>query len=553
MKNNRNAKKYFFYLFFPLLVVYSGKGYSQKGNYSILCVDRNYKQDLWAVVLNNDQSEKILDIVSITSDTFPVTIINRYLKKKYIITSANYTGVKGKRINLTLTKFENDKIAQHIFYKTWNSLKSGLRDWRENRGYQPTIAIDFKEFKKGNKDSLLLMVAVTKGLKSLENVKQAVVRFESDYRDLMDDIAELREKNRNIRFFACTSMNYYAILQDESLGFAQDILERSELTQATLDSIYKAGREIAALTSSPGMWYIVTEKSRERDQHTIISPTHYPSDGIQQYLDFNRQQNQPVVTTDHAVTTNIEGIKIHGLFAGVDNYSLYRNNNLSEASNLGSCVNDADSVYRYFERFGNLTKTKGNLIFLPDKKAEKGSILKWAEKMGAEAGPHDMLIIYFSGHGAPGNYCTYDSSLSYAELKQVLVKSNANINFVISDCCYAGSWDIGAKSKTVTKNGGPESFSAMLQQIAPGYVQLFSSKRDQTSLAGNPNSLFTEVLMEGLRGKADNIEKDGMITIEEINSYLVTEVARRSDHSQEPEMKGNNDEIKKLPICFLKY
>lgn len=547
-----------------------GTTIAQNKNYSVLSVDRNNKQGLYAVVLNNELGDRIIDIVNIAADTYPGDVLRDYRSKGYMLTSANYTGDEGKRVSMTLTKYENPAIEQHLFYKTWESLYDDLQEWTKSGEYQRTIAIDFNEFKNGDKDSLKMLVAVTKGLSTLRNVKTTSIQFEANMEELEDDetFKDLwKNKKRNIRFLACTNNNCYAILQNESTGFSQEILYRKNLTREILDEIYSENREIAGITSSASMWYILTEKRRARNQTTILSEN-YPENEIQKYLALNKLDRLNPVFAENTSNVAIDKVKIHGLFVGIDNYTY--------ASRLPSCINDADSVYKYFKKFANLTNTAGTFKMLPDEVATSETILSWVSKIGLDAsvGEHDMLILYFSGHGSPGYFCAYDKQVKWLDIKLALGQSKAKIKFVISDCCFAGTWDKASKAKEIT-NGNPEDFKRTLFSSTPGYVQLYACKENQVSLAGFPNSLFTEVFIDGLNGKADLIEKDGVITIEELYGYLKSKVPGRSEpdyetscndakrenspyyisiycnNRQEPDLKGTNEDIIKLPISFL--
>ncbi len=74
-------------------------------------------------------------------------------------------------------------------------------------------------------------------------------------------------------------------------------------------------------------------------------------------------------------------------------------------------------------------------------------------------------------------------------------------------------------------------------------------RREDTKFGGG-HGVFTHYLLEGLKGKADGlIEKDGIITLNEIFQYTSQRVARETGNKQHPVLSGDFDED--FPLAWV--
>jgi hypothetical protein len=142
-----------------------------------------------------------------------------------------------------------------------------------------------------------------------------------------------------------------------------------------------------------------------------------------------------------------------------------------------------------------------HITTLTDNNATVKNVVNALNSMKNNARAGDYMIFYDSSHGGNdgnGKYvmCVYDGDLQWSQVLAAFNGSPAN-KIVILDTCESG----------------------MAINSAPGYPVVFaSSSATQSSLDGKTNSLYTQYLLEGLKGKADS-NKDGYVSLVEATSY----------------------------------
>jgi hypothetical protein len=150
----------------------------------------------------------------------------------------------------------------------------------------------------------------------------------------------------------------------------------------------------------------------------------------------------------------------------------------------------------------------------------------------------DLALFYYSGHGIPHEdrqslfFGTIDTDTTFLHatafdvegvLRHMLNHTKASQKVVLLDCCFSGSFTARHR------------FSAGVRQEARrlkrerGTFMLQSSSHLKASKAQGPDrpSVFTEVLLTGLRGAAQATADDGWITASDLSRYAMTEMSRR--------------------------
>lgn len=156
----------------------------------------------------------------------------------------------------------------------------------------------------------------------------------------------------------------------------------------------------------------------------------------------------------------------------------------------------------------------------------------------------DLLLLYFSGHGVldehgrlylalrdterdllsatalPASFITDEMDRSYSR-RQVL----------ILDCCHSGAFERGTKGSLGASVGTANAFEGS------GYGRAVLTATDSTQYAWEgehilashtENSVFTHFLVEGLEtGRAD-VDLDGLVTIDDLFSYVYQEVVKQN-------------------------
>jgi hypothetical protein len=154
----------------------------------------------------------------------------------------------------------------------------------------------------------------------------------------------------------------------------------------------------------------------------------------------------------------------------------------------------------------------------------------------------DLLLMYFSGHGlrneagqlflAARNIkrnLLRSTGVAANFIKEIMDSSFSQRQILILDCCFGGAMVEGSKS-TKEIIGEPVQSALAFQNSGFGRIIITASESMQYAFDGQSvqghieNSLFTKHLIEGLHsGKAD-VDKDGLIGIDELYQYAYRNV-----------------------------
>jgi hypothetical protein len=172
----------------------------------------------------------------------------------------------------------------------------------------------------------------------------------------------------------------------------------------------------------------------------------------------------------------------------------------------------------------------------------------------SEARPNDLTLLYFSGHGLKDDggrlylamkdtrlHNKLFTTVTAEQVDQALADSASKQKVLILDCCYAGAFPSGTRTKADDTVHVLEKFSGR------GRVVLTASDATQfafegDSLRGNaPQSIFTRHLIAGLRDGAADRDNDGDITVDELYDYVhqkVTEERPQQRPKKEASVSG---------------
>ncbi|WP_433307213.1 caspase, EACC1-associated type [Actinoplanes sp. CA-030573] len=147
-------------------------------------------------------------------------------------------------------------------------------------------------------------------------------------------------------------------------------------------------------------------------------------------------------------------------------------------------------------------------------------ILHEAEKFYGGAGPDDVALFYYSGHGYRQDgqlfLCARDTKAKYMEstavpdsaLNRVLNRSRARAKILILDCCYSGAFKGPPDAERLAGRGR--------------YILAATSPVHQAKDAedGQQLSTYTRWLIDALRRGADDRDGDGLVDLDDLHSYL---------------------------------
>ncbi|MBD2683119.1 MULTISPECIES: caspase family protein [Nostoc] len=274
-------------------------------------------------------------------------------------------------------------------------------------------------------------------------------------------------------------------------------------------------------------------------------------------------QNHETRTTKWFDTTHVVAI-------GINDYT-------RPIAKLENAVNDAETICELFSEKHLLSREPVKHYKLLDEQATLDKIRQNLKSLKTEVKENDRLILYFAGHGialpmeivqnatadkseAPlsnkpqgylipqdAEYDNLESYLSMSEFIQSLSDIQCRHCLIILDCCYAGAvrWSLGQDRQVLHKKVFPSVLDLYID--SPAWQILTSSAEDQTAndvlhhlqlkennrdSNGKSNSPFVTFLEKGLNREADIQPEDGIITINELITYLDDRVEKFTNEAQ---------------------
>jgi hypothetical protein len=175
------------------------------------------------------------------------------------------------------------------------------------------------------------------------------------------------------------------------------------------------------------------------------------------------------------------------------------------------------------------------------------------EALFADAGPDDVILLYFSGHGVKDDagrlhFITPNSDsrlLASTAVPAVFVRDQMDRTvsrqvIVLLDCCYAGAFPPGARHRAGDRVEFPQLTSRGRAVITSSseleYSYETSGDTAGTILGKSTKSVFTSALVRGLRTGDADLDSDGLIEVNELYEYVYQQV-RASTPQQSPQRK----------------
>ena len=132
----------------------------------------------------------------------------------------------------------------------------------------------------------------------------------------------------------------------------------------------------------------------------------------------------------------------------------------------------------------------------------------------------------------------YTTGLPMREVENIFQRLSPERIVFISDSCYSGA-TAGRTFATASRRAVvSENFLSRLAK-GKGRVVLSASRASEVSEEREDfgHGVFTYYLLEGLHGKADT-DQDGIITVDEVYSYVAKKVPEMTGQNQHPVKKG---------------
>ena len=216
-------------------------------------------------------------------------------------------------------------------------------------------------------------------------------------------------------------------------------------------------------------------------------------------------------------------------------------------ADLACTVKDAIGLRDLLVDFNRCAYPTNQVRLLTEDKAKRKDILDGLDWLAEKTQNNSdaTVVVYFSGHGGkmphyhlvPYGYNLADltgTSISGSEFTEKLRAIHSKKLLVLLDCCHAGG--IGdVKASTFEKSPIPPEFEEIFI-AGSGRVVIASSRKDEFSLTGNPYSVFTQALQEGLAGYGA-AEQDGYSYMTDVALYVGRMVPNRTGEKQHPILK----------------
>jgi hypothetical protein len=196
-----------------------------------------------------------------------------------------------------------------------------------------------------------------------------------------------------------------------------------------------------------------------------------------------------------------------------------------------------------------------NIKLLVDQDAEDVEIIKaFKTWLPSRVKSTTDVYVFYSGHGLPtqdgqGLYLLPPradrdfisrTAIQFQEINADLQAAKPKSVTIFMDACYSGQARSG---ETLVANARPVSLKAEKKLFPDHFTVITASQADQIS-SSSPDlkhGIFSYYLMKGMEGDAD-ANKDGKITLGEMQTYLVENVGRQAgmmSRKQEPQLIGD--------------
>lgn len=250
----------------------------------------------------------------------------------------------------------------------------------------------------------------------------------------------------------------------------------------------------------------------------------------------------------------IPGFRRDNAYAVVIGVGRYKQTDIKPAS---YSVSDARSVREALVSIGGFPRE--NVILLTDDAATlsamRSRLKGWLKRV---AKPDSLIVVYFSGHGAPdpekqaGYLLPYDGDPNYAlytgysvaELKADVALLGTRNVVVAADACFTGG------ERSASLSGMRPAQLIVREDVTPttgAYLGATRAEQPGWDYEEKKHGVFTYALLKGMRGEG-GCSDDGYVEVDRLFGYLSKEVPaialRTRGATQTPVLFGDGRNIK---------
>jgi hypothetical protein len=219
---------------------------------------------------------------------------------------------------------------------------------------------------------------------------------------------------------------------------------------------------------------------------------------------------------------------------------------------------DAYRIYAFLKSPEGGALDDSQIRILIDEEATKNKIKRTMNDLFAKAGPNDLVLMYFSGHGVkgaflPSDFDGYDNKLKHEEINAIFRGSRAKYKLCIADACHSGSI-FTARGGDMPTSSVLSSYYESLAKAHAGTALIMSSKSNETSLesSGLRQGVFSHYLIRGLKGEADK-DYNNLISVGELFRYIDINVRDYTRNRQSPMIQGDYDPKMTVAVKSSRY
>ena len=244
-----------------------------------------------------------------------------------------------------------------------------------------------------------------------------------------------------------------------------------------------------------------------------------------------------------ALTTDDIYDNSYALVIGIDKYENVRS--------LDYAVKDAVDIQSML--VDKFHFKEDNIVLLKDEEATQASILQEFSNITKKANDNDRVLIFFAGHGetidlpdggemgfllpVDGDKTDlYLSAIKMEELRTLSLLSDAKHILYLVDACYGGIVSVGARG--LDAESTPNYLDKITKYKSRQIISAGGRGEEVIEKAEWGHSAFTKNLLSGLRDSKADTDSDGIITVQELGTYLQKKVTIDSDNRQTPKTRN---------------
>ena len=226
---------------------------------------------------------------------------------------------------------------------------------------------------------------------------------------------------------------------------------------------------------------------------------------------------------------------------GINNYQ----NNSVSLKDLDYAVSDAQAVRDFLQQYTNYKICDGCELY--DENATKTNILKTVDYLINQRQGIDRIIFYFAGHGLtressmgenlgfflPVDYrpdSPHATAITMNEVHSWAKDLRARHVLFIFDACFSGI--IGGTPRS------NRDYNLDFLAANPGRHVITAGTKDDYAQEYDSlqHGVLTHYLLRGLRSDADIYPRDGIVTLKELELYLMERVTNYTEGKQHPKL-----------------